>query len=455
MEFSTVPREATLSYLNKLVPLRITMNKDAKPWVLLLWFVPTPEFVSALPQRWQQSVRSSVTLCDSVVISKEDLIAHKKDIAKQRQDRESIAGIEALKLSAAELTNLGISVQGDSVFIPIEEYISKTDTLPPSFKDSTLRKSYAIKHQELLKKLQAQNYDITADQILVRSTRSFALSGSEDKRTLLYAQWDNSKPNPLCAVGHNKVLWNYKRSKQNSEIGWDSYYIVNNLIDAAPMLRMPSLKTTSSSRDSSSNPNSYPIEMMYSTLCSKAIPVEIEFDNINSLVEHARNTNSKLDSTAFRKMTLRLWFVPTQEFIEHLPERYRSVMQREYKLLEKVIKGEIQAEQACTELQDNKASSYLQLCQYSSGTLRSLSLAPNPAESQVSCNYVLSQSSPISIKLYNDKGSFVSELVSNYQAKAGPNTIDLNLPQLSSGFYIIVLSNDRGEQITQRLAVQR
>jgi hypothetical protein len=174
------------------------------------------------------------------------------------------------------------------------------------------------------------------------------------------------------------------------------------------------------------------------------IPVNIKFG------EH----NVK-DSSKYKNATINYWFFATEEFVELLPERYRTPIMKELKMITSVENGNMSYEEACSAL---KGESYFGLCNMESENIKNLKIYPNPSYdgkyrvefdvlNKCSVNYILYSVDGDIIAKINDM-NFVSEIL------GFGLTFDFN-KVAGNGVYLFTIISDKGDMITTKIIIER
>ena len=138
------------------------------------------------------------------------------------------------------------------------------------------------------------------------------------------------------------------------------------------------------------------------------------------------------------KYTLVFWFTPTNEFIERLPERYKTDLQNELNLLKSNISG------SCT---------YFETCK-STLQLDNFILYPNPTKNFVTIEFDIHEATKGEITILTIAGAQLRTLVSNTSFISGHNVYQLDLSGISPGIYLISINTNEGFK-TQRLIVSQ
>jgi hypothetical protein len=176
-------------------------------------------------------------------------------------------------------------------------------------------------------------------------------------------------------------------------------------------------------------------------LASKLIPIYI------------RMGNQPIEGTTRRRgADIYLWYYPTRELIAALPDRYRTTLQEELEVLADVEADRMKSSDACECLPGGPT--VLGICRLSSGAVTSASLFPNPALGSTTIQYRLTQPRYVTITLNDMSGRYLRTLISGQELDAGAYQVALNLNEVQSGTYLVVVRTDRSEQAVQRLIVQ-
>src|SRR3989339_2081077 len=150
--------------------------------------------------------------------------------------------------------------------------------------------------------------------------------------------------------------------------------------------------------------------MRLSTTLKKLIPVKI--------TDNMFNTN---DSSKLRLSETILWYVPTKEFIEALPERYRNDINNQLELLAQLEKGTITEDKACDALKGK--DSYFDICRLGNEYIKNLQVYPNPiTNNSFNMKFNLLKKVKLEFDLYDINGSHKTHLLST---TLSPGAIDI------------------------------
>ena len=80
---------------------------------------------------------------------------------------------------------------------------------------------------------------------------------------------------------------------------------------------------------------------------------------------------------------------------------------------------------------------------------------PNPAHSNVAVHFSLPEPRTLAFSIHDLLGKRVMEAGSINAPNAGSYEKELNISELPSGVYLLVITTDKGEQFTERLAIEK
>ncbi len=128
-----------------------------------------------------------------------------------------------------------------------------------------------------------------------------------------------------------------------------------------------------------------------------------------------------------------LWYEPTDEFVEKLPERYKEKIQEE---------------------KTNPQPDEPQFRQVNNPTTFSLSIYPNPATSGVATLRINSEAAhDISITVSDINGNVALPEQRSEQIREGDTQISISIDGLAAGMYIVTVQSPDGARISERLIV--
>ncbi len=142
-----------------------------------------------------------------------------------------------------------------------------------------------------------------------------------------------------------------------------------------------------------------------------------------------------------------LWFEPTDEFVEKLPENIKKQLQRELKTINN-----------SADICENKdvvagQETYLDVWRACSGAIENLTTYPNPVENIINVKFKLNEKRTVSFSIHDLNGRKVQEL-GKVSLTNGTIERSFAINNLESGMYLIVAQSEVGEQAVQRIIVR-
>lgn len=191
-----------------------------------------------------------------------------------------------------------------------------------------------------------------------------------------------------------------------------------------------------------------------------------------------------------------LWYDATPQFIAALPERYRTVIQQQWKEYQQTIADvpqqllmatdpsptkqlqtlqphpqEKQSEpevvmlpqppitvasrekEETTELPVTGESIYFESLRSTAGAIDRQMLFPNPASDHVMVRYRLAEPRTITISLHTIGGVQLQNFLEPTEQAAGEQMMEFGVNKLPAGIYLLVITTNQNEQVVQRLMV--
>jgi hypothetical protein len=142
-----------------------------------------------------------------------------------------------------------------------------------------------------------------------------------------------------------------------------------------------------------------------------------------------------------RKYSLVLWYYPSDNFLQALPDRYRDEIRREIGF---ITSGQKSGSTSCT---------YFEACK-STLSLNDLKVYPNPVSSTTTVEFNLPDEATGKISLVNISGNELKLLVSQTRFPQGSQIYHVDLSDVSPGIYLVSIITDKGFK-TQRIVVSR
>ncbi|MCX7736481.1 MAG: T9SS type A sorting domain-containing protein [Candidatus Kapabacteria bacterium] len=165
---------------------------------------------------------------------------------------------------------------------------------------------------------------------------------------------------------------------------------------------------------------------------NRLIPIKVPVGN-----------NSKNESS----LSFILWYEPTNNLINLLPDRIIESLEPE-------LQGLIKTTKNCESNSFQKEGSYLEIWRSCNGAIKNMSIHPNPASSRTTLFYYLTEPRELDLSLFNLTGQKIAELRPADILEAGEYEEVLDLRNYPPGLYLIVLSSNNGEKAVQRLLIE-
>lgn len=144
-----------------------------------------------------------------------------------------------------------------------------------------------------------------------------------------------------------------------------------------------------------------------------------------------------------------LWYYPTPEFLDALPEQIANRLRIELGFTTLVEEGVLHAEELkrryCGEY------NYLDVCRVKDGALSITSVVPNPASERATVKVHVTERRNFTVSLHDMFGNRVAH-ISNLQL-ADSDEIAIDVADKPAGTYLIAITSDKGEQVVERLIV--
>ncbi len=148
---------------------------------------------------------------------------------------------------------------------------------------------------------------------------------------------------------------------------------------------------------------------------------------------------------------LYLWYLPTTEFLNALPERYSKSIRKELAILDKIENQNVEPEKACKGFDEE---SFLGICDLSSGALSNIKIAPNPCMFDLDVTFNATDKRTVNIEIFDINGRNVKTLGNFNLSNFGEQSFSFDISQLRTGLYQLVIISDQGEKISKRFIKQ-
>ncbi len=137
------------------------------------------------------------------------------------------------------------------------------------------------------------------------------------------------------------------------------------------------------------------------------------------------------------------WYYPNPGLADALPERYKSSLAKEFKLLEN--------ESAVCGAKPPVEPLYMDIWRACSGAVENLRVFPNPVKDQLNIKFELKENRTMSFAVHELTGAKIKDLSVNQKSSFGTNSFSFDVSQLKTGMYLLVASSSAGENAVQRI----
>ncbi len=427
----------------------IFIDKDAKlPWTKVS-FIPNHLPIYGTDSKGEYSqIRSSELEKISAYLSKKipkqvfkkisqsdsktiDILSQMPEKSKEikllltllKSDKTKSSGVNSLELDAKELSKLDVKKSNNEISYPMA-FINKE-------KEITLRR---FRYQFSLEELEVKNID---------ASLSNGVMGKE-YFNINYKDLSSKKKmhnyNPLIPVAfsmnskftfYNSPCFYYAKNATINSLykkqDYDSDYqkqIESNIILPIYVHDGDDFEMIGS------KPESY---APYLSMLDRLIPIKIEtgFKNIPGPVY--------------------LWYLPTTEFLNALPERYSKSIRKELAILDKIENQNMEPEKACKGFDEE---SFFGICDLSSGALSNIKIAPNPCLFDLNISFLATDTRSVNIQIFDINGRSVKTLGNYKLTDFGEQNYNFDISSLKTGIYQLVIISDQGEKISKRFIKQ-
>lgn len=346
----------------------------------------------------------------------------------------NLTDINYVDLNENELAAIGILKKGDTISIITEDLFQPsenidTDKILDSLKnlpENLNNPDVKISITSNLK-YSKKGYDTTQSQLIKRKYNiSFYTFNSY---TMHYQGWEHDKFSAFSPVS----IQSFCKSKARHKISYLAF-----------LHSSPITKEFESGLDTLSKlfTGLHPERSIKSMgVLSRLIPVRIKlFNKSGYKPENKKNTIIETEIV--------LWYLPTDEFINALPERYSGKLRHELEIIDKIEKGEIQQIDACKEFQDYEP--ILNICPVYHENLEIKSIAPSPGRDDTQINFMNNKEQYLSIYLFDMNGREAMLVTEKKRYAEGEHNIMVDLRKIENGIYFVVIIDEDGNTISSK-----
>lgn len=429
----------TLKYAKMLIPIYLSSNKNDTIMNTLMLYPATSNFIKLLPERY-----SNIKSFDkefSNLTQKDENDAIRKMFADSKQsialllnpdfqvtytnkpadtaDKYNSPKMDGIELTLDELIKLCGYNSNNDIIIPIEEVIDTNYIQSDYIKTLPQEYGYSINN----------NLFIINSKLTLSKKRNPS-SVFDESRTydLIKYGSDEYKNHPVKFSPFSYLLNHNTSVRGNSQIAYESNTLttpqIYNLLGESTYYDAKYNLTSNQTFSSENN----------------IIKIRVEWD-------------SSIDTNKYKQI-LNLWFVADEALIEAMPERYKNSLLKEFNLLKKVIKGEMEPESACTELKTE--SSYFGLCSMNTNFVKSLKVSPNPlTKGTAKVTFLALEDVKLKFALYDIYGNLKKNFDSYINYQKGYNDFQFEVDTEESGIYILTCTDENKNVIQHKVVINK
>ena len=383
---------------------------------------------------------------------------------KSRLDTEhDITGLSVLELNPEELKNLNIEFNGNSYSYITEElflapkrgYWKKR--MAKSGYDTTFTEPVLFRSKSIIAWKKYDEYDVEGSKL------------SSVRNPLKFTDSDEIRYKYTAQFGDKDIEysgWDYKDYSRVAPVLW-SIELHSNMI-YSPLLHFGDEQTSEYYRQLAKTENALD-EMRdgYGRSASENLAIKEkytkEFVKLEAMRTELRSNYLvpvKLSSPPAEfldnpekdlSVDCYLWFIPNEEFLNAIPERYAAPIRKELKILSELKKNEIAYESACKGLSDQE--SFFDVCRMQSESIAELNLYPNPAINETTVSFIVLRENTYTVSLHDISGKFIKNLIQPSKYNLGTKEIKVSLGNLKTGMYLVAISSESGEHAMKRLII--
>ncbi|MEX0968268.1 MAG: T9SS type A sorting domain-containing protein [Bacteroidia bacterium] len=145
------------------------------------------------------------------------------------------------------------------------------------------------------------------------------------------------------------------------------------------------------------------------------------------------------------------WYEVNEELLNALPKETAEKVRQDYSSLfspEMFITGKTNATAT------NQSCTYFESCKNRKGAFQELFVNPNPFTEQTHLTLTSTEERRVTIRIYSIQGKLMATVFKNVLQPVGKKEYLLQLPHSGKGIYLISVTTDHGEILSQRLIKQ-
>lgn len=364
---------------------------------------------------------------------------------------EDISGIKNIKLNKTQLKQLGIYFTEHNII----DYINND-----SVRDIPILYFYTVEKyktdrtdKKYLEFLKSKNYEIYKDEMIIFRRKNLYLNPSNG--SIEYYKSNTVDPNEIESevnMHTTPVGMQFSQYFGYGSIGsviCSFENIVDDKIKYETIMKtiMNSFKDSISKDSEDITDFLIPLHISYGL---KNYPVD-ESTRLKYEYNEEKVITKRLFDINYAECTL--WYYPTEEFMEALPEDIEKQLRKELELIHKIKQGEISDEEACEILKGEE--SLLGMCEMFAESYKDLKVFPNPnSGNEINLSFLNLSDSNVIIQLHDSNGNFLAD-IHNSKLKKGIQELKFDISDFENGLYILNITNEKADNAYIKFVINR
>jgi Secretion system C-terminal sorting domain len=396
----------------------------------VLWYVATPEFVDAMPERYKDVVRDNFPVTDFLEDDSAEEYVPKITKKVELEYAESDEKAFVLELTKEELLAIGVEHLGDSLLVQsVKEVDIRREGPSDEYKKRMLEK-FNISDG-------VNKFEYLAKELIY-------LNDSSGHRGVA----QNRDDGVLLKEGHNEI--DVPIMLFNSKYFYDGKYHAGNTIQSFKYDNKEDLVSKFMKNIHAGYEGAYNMKKVLQSKVQDGEESIALFNKFLTVKLRMGDSSNTVDGNKYADVYL--IYEIEKKLIEKLPPRYRNSIAKELDLYDEYLAGEIELDEICENLEQE---SVLGLCEMKNGDLTGHYLSPNPS----SVGYVVSritaeEDCDINVNIYSVTGRYIDSPKINYKLKKGTHDIKINIEKIQQGIYLLITESSNGGKVSQNFIKQ-
>lgn len=364
---------------------------------------------------------------------------------------EDISGIKNIKLNKTQLKQLGIYFTAHN---PID-YINNDNIrdIPVLYFYTVEKYKTDRSDKKYLEYLKSKNYEISKDEMIIYRRKNLYLNPSNG--SIEYYKSNTVAPNEIESevnIHTTPVGMQFSQYFGYGSIGsviCSFENIVDDKIKYETIMKtiMNSFKDSISKDSEDITDFLIPLHISYGL---KDYPVD-ESTRLKYEYDEEKVITKRLFDINYAECTL--WYYPTEDFLEALPEDIEKQLRKELELIHKIKQGEISDEEACEILKGEE--SLLGMCEMFAESYKDLRVFPNPnSGNEINLSFLNLSDSNVIIQLHDSNGNFLAD-IHNSKLEKGIQELKIDISNFENGLYILNITNEQADNAYIKFVINR